>query len=170
MKKILIELENIENHLFDFVRNMNNLFCEPDFEKYAINSYLGSPSLKLIEKEIGLEGGGKEINDIFKNEGIEKKDGEQPGKINPYLFLYQARKPEYFGWIIRRASRLELGYGVLGRAFPYRGLIEVASDLYGNDFEEVKMHEILHMQHPEKSEMEIRMMTRMALPFTPHWH
>lgn len=71
---------------------------------------------------------------------------------------------------IRRVPRFKLGYGVIGRAFPKLGIIEIADDLYGYDFEEVKIHEMLHIKHPEKTEYEIRHLTKMLLPFKPKWH
>lgn len=71
---------------------------------------------------------------------------------------------------IRKVPRFRLGYNVLGRAFPPSGLIEIAEDLYGQDFQEVKTHEMLHIKHPQKSEYEIRQLTRLSLPFPPRWH
>ena len=77
----------------------------------------------------------------------------------------------YYGDIrIKRVSRYSLGYRVLGRAFPRLRLVEVASDLYGREFSEVKTHEILHVRHPELSEWEIRRMTRDILQFAPRFH
>lgn len=79
--------------------------------------------------------------------------------VNPYL-----------GVMIRRVPPEVLRPQVLGRAFPSLGLVEIRNDLYGNDFEEVKLHELMHMSHPSKSEYEIRQLTRMALPFSPRFH
>lgn len=79
--------------------------------------------------------------------------------INPYL-----------GVTIRRAPAATLGRGVLGRAFPSYGLIEILDSLTGNDFEEVKAHELMHMAYPQKSEYEIRQLTRLSLPFSPRFH
>jgi hypothetical protein len=72
--------------------------------------------------------------------------------------------------VIRKVPRYALGYRVLGRAFPYAGIIEIAADLYGQEFEEVKTHEMLHIKYPRASELSIRSMTKALLPFTPRFH
>jgi hypothetical protein len=77
----------------------------------------------------------------------------------------------YYGDItIRRVPRYSLGYRILGRAFPNLRRIEIASDLYGRDFDEVKAHELMHVRHPELSELEVRRITREILPFAPRFH
>lgn len=93
-----------------------------------------------------------------------------------YRFLFYDRDYEvvscvYLGNIrIHRVPGQRLGYKVLGRAFPWYGLIEIRDDLTGNDFIEVKTHEILHIIHPQMSEYNIRAMTKQALPFPTHFH
>ncbi|MBI4021531.1 MAG: hypothetical protein HY369_04765 [Candidatus Aenigmarchaeota archaeon] len=76
----------------------------------------------------------------------------------------------YPGIEIRRVAGHELGYGILGRCFPYSGLIEIRSDLYGEEFAEVLTHELTHMASPQLSELDVRVATRMKLPFSPKWH
>ncbi|MBI4173797.1 MAG: hypothetical protein HY519_03705 [Candidatus Aenigmarchaeota archaeon] len=78
--------------------------------------------------------------------------------------------PYMSGARVRKVPRHRLGSHVLGRCFPAYGLIEIANDLLGNDFEEVLAHELMHLRHPEKPEYEIRQLTRMALPFAPRFH
>lgn len=72
--------------------------------------------------------------------------------------------------LIRRVPRYSLGYRVLGRAFPLMKRIEIASDLYGQDFEEVKTHEIIHVRHPELSEADVRRRTRQSLSFSARFN
>ncbi len=63
-----------------------------------------------------------------------------------------------------------LGENVLGRAFIYQGFIQIREDMHGNDYEEVLLHELLHIFHPEKDEKEIRDMTRTRLPFVSRYN
>ena len=64
------------------------------------------------------------------------------------------------GVMIRRVSQNILGTGVLGRAFLGMNYIEILDSLSGNAYQEVLTHEVLHIIHPQKKEMEIRHMTR----------
>ncbi|MBT4351132.1 hypothetical protein HOD20_01260 [archaeon] len=64
------------------------------------------------------------------------------------------------GVTVRRVSQNSLGNGVLGRAFIGQNYIEILDSLSGNAYQEVLTHEVLHIIHPEKKEMEIRNMTR----------
>ncbi len=71
---------------------------------------------------------------------------------------------ENLGITIRRVPKEILGYNVLGRAFPDLGLIEIADHLEGNELEEVKLHEILHVWNPDLNEYNIRVKTRLLFP------
>ncbi len=74
------------------------------------------------------------------------------------------------GITIERAPSSVLGFGVLGQAMPGLNLIHIREDLYGNDFEEVKKHEINHILFPYLTEGQIRDKTRLELPFSPRFH
>jgi len=69
------------------------------------------------------------------------------------------------GTVIRRVPQQVLGEHILGRAWLFSHVIEILDTLYGADFEEVKRHEILHLQYPLKIEREIRDMTRCSMPY-----
>lgn len=101
--------------------------------------------------------------------GIEKEIEFQPVETAFYT-NYVPPVSSYYNVEIRRVPKFKLGYNILGRAFPRRRTIEIRDDLYGHDFEEVKTHELLHIKHPQKSEYEIRQMTRVSVPFNPRWH
>ncbi len=64
------------------------------------------------------------------------------------------------GVVVRRVSQSILGTGVLGRAFIGMNYIEILDSLLGNAYQEVLAHEVMHIMHPDKKEMEIRNMTR----------
>ncbi len=64
---------------------------------------------------------------------------------------------------MRKVPKEFLGYRVLGRAFPGLNIIEIADDLYGEDLEEVRLHELLHVQNPAASEYDVRSLTRAIL-------
>jgi len=166
MRELLTILESLKDELDQLTGDLLDLFIiESEYKPHSRQGYSLLPSLNMEEKILGVDD-----DPEIMSESDEQEEEEEDHQINQYLLVYQPKRPDYFGWVIRRVPRQQLGYGVLGRAFPYFGLIEVASDLYGNDFEEVKTHEILHMTHPEKSEHDIRMLTKMSLPFTPRWH
>lgn len=97
---------------------------------------------------------------------------EVEGNLKYYARKYHRIGLTYPGMSIERVPADVLGYGVLGRCFPYSdtGLIQIRNDLYGDDFTEVLTHELKHMAHPEMSEDEIRQETRRKLPFTPRFH
>jgi hypothetical protein len=67
------------------------------------------------------------------------------------------------GVTVRRVPQHILGNGVLGRAFIHSNYIEILDSLIGNEYNEVLTHEVLHILHPEKKEMDIRQMTRNYL-------
>jgi hypothetical protein len=73
------------------------------------------------------------------------------------------QEPDTFGVTIRRVPKETLGYRVLGRAFPGQNVVEISDELKGDDFEEVKLHELLHIQDPFCSEYNIRARTRDIL-------
>lgn len=157
-------LEEIEREFEKITEEITDLFSielKKDVNYSKIDSYLSCPSFNLDEDD-------EECESEETKEDDEKSEQE---KINPYLLIYVHPKPQYYpGVEIRKVPRHVLGYNIMGRAFPYMGLIEIASDLYGNDFEEVKTHEILHIQNPGMSEENVRIMVKHMLPFQPRFH
>jgi hypothetical protein len=69
------------------------------------------------------------------------------------------------GLRVVRASEGELGKGVLGVAYIGLGLIKILDNLYGQEYQEVLKHEVLHHQYPHEAESSIRKMTMNALPY-----
>jgi len=74
------------------------------------------------------------------------------------------------GTIIRKVPQSTLGSNVLGRAFTSLNYIEILETLHGLEFEEVKQHELNHINYPHLTEWEIRQKTRQELPFAPKYH
>jgi hypothetical protein len=93
---------------------------------------------------------------------------EDPGDVynfTPKLRNQKEKEHNYglfipSGVTVKRVSQNTLGNGVLGRAFIGQNYIEILDSLSGNAYQEVLTHEVLHIIHPEKKEMEIRNMTR----------
>ena len=75
----------------------------------------------------------------------------------------EQRTGQNLGVQVRRVPKEFLGYRVLGRAFPDSKIIEIADDLVVEELEEVKLHELLHIQDPYASEYVIRGRTRSIL-------
>jgi hypothetical protein len=88
--------------------------------------------------------------------------------------IYTNRHENYFfipsNLSVRRVPGYSMGEGVLGRTWPGTGVIEILEHLYGQDFEEVMLHEILHNLYPADSEGMIRQKTRERLPFQARWN
>lgn len=140
------------------------------WEKYASYQIFCENFSADVSLEKGFVGTPSMEKDSFSDE---KKDKEDPLEEDEFKKkTRQYRKPMVFypGIEIQRVPSGTLGYGVLGRCFPYAGLIQIRQDLYGDDFFEVLTHELTHMQHPHLGETEVRGATRMKLPFTPKWH
>ena len=74
------------------------------------------------------------------------------------------------GITILRVPSTMLGENVLGCAFLGRNLIYIREDLHGNDFEEVRKHEVNHILYPHLNEWQIRDKTRSELPFYGRYH
>lgn len=74
------------------------------------------------------------------------------------------------GTIIKKVPQAVLGANVLGRAFPGLNYVEILESLNGNDYEEVKRHELNHINYPHLTEYEVRERTRQELPFAPRYH
>lgn len=184
-----VNFENLEHILYKFFHNFDSdnqtdlrsgEEIETDsFSVYDAIAYSEPPSFKLEIKddddeeeteendEETEEQEEKSVDEIdFDNEpGESGIEGENINHVNQMPLRSYRSVTE-----IRRVPRTLLGYNILGRAFIYTGIIEIASDLYGNDFEEVKLHEMLHIQNPTLGEGEIRRLTKETLPFTPRFH
>lgn len=74
------------------------------------------------------------------------------------------------GVIINRVPQSILGHNVLGRAFIGLNYIEILESLHGNDFEEVKRHELNHIFYPCLSEQQVSDKTRYELPFAAKYN
>jgi hypothetical protein len=157
------DFKNIVKYMGDFFseRFINRLFDEDNNDKKNKNNGLENSDTK---------------NEIIKE--IERVNREENNnKPKSYLVRYyyctifQKKQLYNFyvympgGLILERVSHHALGPGVLGRAFPGLNLIQIREDLYGNDFEEVKKHEVNHIIFPYLNESEIRSKTKSELPF-----
>ena len=56
-----------------------------------------------------------------------------------------------------------MGPGVLGLAYTGMGLVKILDSLHGADYDEVLKHELNHIKYPNKSEWEIRYMTKQEM-------
>lgn len=112
----------------------------------------------------------RDIEDIFSLPSEEACEApgeprtlEMGGAIFTNLPSVREQTTQDFGVQIRKVPKGFLGYRVLGRAFPHSKVIEIADDLEGDEFEEVKLHELLHIQDSYASEYDIRSRTRSLL-------
>jgi|TARA_Y100000310_G_C20701283_1_gene830139 hypothetical protein len=71
---------------------------------------------------------------------------------------------------IFRVPQTVLGYNVLGCAFLGTNVVYIRDTLSGDQFEEVKRHEINHISHPWMTESQIRAKTKRELPFEANFH
>jgi hypothetical protein len=71
---------------------------------------------------------------------------------------------------IFRVPQTVLGYNVLGCAFMGTNVVYIRDTLHGNQFEEVKRHELNHIAHPWMTESQIRSKTKKELPFEASFH
>ena len=157
MMNIKDTIQKLQLEFDGFVSELEGWFS-PGFDKY--NAYQEFTENFAIDP---AEADEREIDDFFKNVGSDDEVfKERIRKYRPILV--------YPGIEIKRVPASHLGYGILGRCFPYAGLIEIRSDLYGEDFTEVLTHELTHMHNPHLGELEVRMATRMKLSFIPKWH
>ncbi|MBL7160911.1 MAG: hypothetical protein ISS93_03630 [Candidatus Aenigmarchaeota archaeon] len=162
LKKLEMELDSFQKEVESlFSWGMDKYNSYQDFtENFAADSLGGG----FFGEKIELE----------EEESIEK-EWERLEKEGEKCFRETMRNatpslPMYPGIEIHRVPAGQLGYGILGRCFPYSGLIEIRSDLYGDDFQEVLTHELTHLQNPQMGEMDVRAATRLKLQFTPKWH
>lgn len=164
-------LRKLETEWDEFFQSVEEFFS-PGFDKYnAYSSFAENFAVDATEN--GFTG---EVQDPpeEKEESVEelfeRVEKEAEEEFKKYVRRYRSSMLPYPGIEIERVAAHMLGYGVLGRCFPYSGLIQIRSDLYGDEFAEVLTHELTHLQNPHWGELEVRMATRMKLPFTPKWH
>jgi len=69
---------------------------------------------------------------------------------------------------IQRVPSHILGNGVLGRCYVGTTLIQIRDDLYGDDFNEVDIHELKHALNPYLQEYYVRFWTRAMLGNTKY--
>ncbi|MBT3720562.1 hypothetical protein HN789_00660 [archaeon] len=152
-------------------------------KKYQENFVIFNPLEKIIESKKEFDNQEILINDnkisskakilLYEFEqGMYYVYTKKESNINPYLDLnpkIHNPKSEFempfglfvpSGVIIRRVSQNILGTGVLGRAFLGMNYIEILDSLFGNAYQEVLTHEVMHIMYPQKKEMEIRHITR----------
>ena len=80
--------------------------------------------------------------------------GEEKKEIShPDYPLVEEGVPEYI-----------IGEHVLGRCFPFKGLVQIKRGLDGHVKDRVKKHELTHYEHPEWSEWEVRKRTGTEKP------
>ena len=71
---------------------------------------------------------------------------------------------------IFRVPQSVLGHNILGRAWMGTNRIEILETLHGQEFEEVKLHEMNHLFYPFLNELQIRQKTKYELPFEARFH
>lgn len=81
-------------------------------------------------------------------------------KINKKRDLYEDEiSVTEDGIVIRKVTEYVIGKDVFGRAFIYKGYIEILDRLNGQDYEVIKGHEIYHLKNPSHSEYKTRIET-----------
>lgn len=105
----------------------------------------------------------KEIKYLFYTSGFRSDVYSIENDWTKYIFI-----PTNLA--VRRVPQYALGTGVLGRTWTGTGVIEILGGLYGDDFDEVLMHEVLHNIYPSDSEYMIRHKTKQRMPFQTKWN
>ena len=164
-------LEKLKIEWEDFFRAAEDFFS-PGWDKYNSYSSFSENFTADFNLENGFTGEIENKTDLFEKESKEENNEffDNEDEFKAYVRRYRKTGFFYPGIEVRRVPAHQLGYGVLGRCFPYSGIIEIRQDLYGDEFSEVLTHELTHMANPHWGELDVRMATRMKLPFTPRWH
>jgi len=137
------------------------------FDDYLADMRLDLPSDDSASSDDGSGDEGRQRNSSYDQEA----DDEEQQNIHQLNSAKTSGYSSYYGDVtIKKVPRYWLGYRVLGRAFPGLRLIEIASDLYGPEFEEVRTHELIHVRNPQLGESEVRRLVREILPFAPRFH
>ena len=153
--KVEIEADLKERSLEEILRRDNPVLAE----LFGKNTFFDS---KAIEQD----------SRVFEAYYSAKEEEEKKRQI---IYYYIEPRPiqkrvDYYiftpDWAtILRVPEAELGPGVLGVAYIGLNLIKILNTLYGDDFVEVKKHELLHLRYPQKSEWEIRQQTKQELGY-----
>ena len=105
------------------------------------------------------------------------KEEEEKIRKNSPVYMPSEKQTFDFSYVfvpdgvqVKRVAQTQLGYGVLGMAFPGLKLIYVLETLHGNDFDEVLKHERNHIMHPWMTEQEVRFRTKNELYFEARYH
>ena len=174
-------LERLEIEFNGFQESVDGFFS-PGLDKY--NGY-SEFAENLVEFENGFEGIELKSSDSgFGNPGEAELEAFDSVPLLEQTLLewdleddfrktaraYRPFSLAYPGFEIQRVPAGQLGYGVLGRCFPYSGIIQIRNDLYGDEFTEVLTHELVHMRNPHLGELDVRAATRLSLHFSPRWH
>ena len=162
LEEILSALTNQQKNnefvVFDPLKNSNqdkNKLLEESLIVLEEDTLMNKPKLVLYQSDKNTYSvymrSNQDINEIYSSKSNHNNIKEK--EHNYGLFIPS-------GVTVRRVSQNILGNGVLGRAFIGQNYIEILDSLSGNAYQEVLTHEVLHIIHPEKKEMEIRSMTR----------
>jgi hypothetical protein len=133
-----------------------------DSEKVLFNELLVEDSDKKENPDVLLYELSSSTYYVYMRKRDEKKDANS----NHYTKSARETNDKSYGLFaptgvtVRRVPQNILGDGVLGRAFIHSNYIEILDSLMGDEYMEVLTHEVLHIMHPEKREIEIRQMTR----------
>ena len=149
-----------------------NLFDTLEIEKAMQAEIAKGAVYSLMPDEEYL----KQMEEEVAKQVIEQQMYEQIN-VMPYYQPHSA-KVEYDnsyvcnmnGIQVRRLPGPSMGHGVLGRAWLGTNTVEILDTLYGNDFLEVLLHEINHLNNPYLSESEIRQKTKREVWFQPRYH
>ena len=105
------------------------------------------------------------VSDLENNYSIDNNTKKSYKSFNQSGYIFVPH-----GVRIERKSQRDIGYGILGTANKSRGVIEILETLYGKDFEEVLMHESLHLEDWDASESTIRARTKERCNFETRFH
>jgi hypothetical protein len=171
------QIEYLKKLFSDVSKQLEELL--PDKTRNRIGDYDSDYSLQVNEKEDKESEDYVPINFDFKHSFWVEEEEKKPeptkeipkvkqldiagGVIASFVNPFDNDLSKNIGVRIRRVPKEVLGYRVLGRAFPGMNLIEIVDTLEGDEFEEVKLHELLHIQDPFASEYNIRARTRDLL-------
>ena len=103
------------------------------------------------------------LSDIIFRNPLETPKGYGVFNKEGYIFVPP-------GITITRKSQKDIGYGILGTANKSAGVIEILDTLYGTDFEEVLMHESIHLENWDASESWVRYETKQRCKFETRFH
>ena len=149
-------LDNIVNDLSKFSHlYLNPKFKSEDFEKKSKDGIILISSID----EINLKKGYYKQSGVLLSaenmyfEQLKKSRGYDSFSQEGYIFVPP-------GIRVERLAQKDIGYGILGTASLSGRVIQVLETLYGKEFEEVLLHETLHIQNWDKPESWVRYETK----------